>query len=90
MKLGLKSARVSAGEERTCLLTPRGESQCWGYDARYEVRPPDMSGLRLKSVSAGSHACGVTTTGAGFCGGSNRHGQLGDGTTTSRPQRACL
>jgi alpha-tubulin suppressor-like RCC1 family protein len=86
VKLGLKTAQVSAGEERTCLLTPRGESQCWGYDARFEVRPPDMRGLRLKSVSAGSHVCGVTTTGAAFCGGNNTNGQLGDGTTTSRYQ----
>jgi alpha-tubulin suppressor-like RCC1 family protein len=84
VKLGLRPARVSAGERRTCLLTPRGESQCWGYDARFEVRPPQMRGLRLKSLSAGSHACGVTTTGAAFCAGNNTNGQLGDGTTASR------
>ena len=87
VQLGLKAARVSAGEARTCLLTPRGENHCWGFDPRFEVGPPDMRGLRLKSVSVGSHVCGITTVGAAFCGGNNKHGQLGDGTTTSHYQQ---
>jgi alpha-tubulin suppressor-like RCC1 family protein len=84
VKLRLRSARVSAGEGKTCLLTPRGNSECWGYDSRFEVRPPEMGSLRLKSLSTGSHACGLTATGAAICVGNNRNGQLGDGTTTSR------
>jgi alpha-tubulin suppressor-like RCC1 family protein len=86
VQLRLKTAQVLAGEDRTCLLTPRGESRCWGYDARFEVQSPDLHGLRLKSVSVGSHVCGITTSGAAFCGGNNAHGQLGDGTTTARYQ----
>jgi alpha-tubulin suppressor-like RCC1 family protein len=83
-KLRLRPARVSAGEGKTCLLAPRGGSECWGYDARFEVAPLEMRGVRLKSLSTGSHACGLATTGAAFCVGNNTNGQLGDGTTTSR------
>ena len=36
-------------------------------------------------VDAGSYfSCGVTTSGAAYCWGENRDGELGDGTTTSR------
>ena len=40
--------------------------------------------LVFTSVSAGSYySCGVTTSGAAYCWGSNMFGQLGNGTTTS-------
>jgi alpha-tubulin suppressor-like RCC1 family protein len=41
--------------------------------------------LSFYQVSAGeSHTCGVTTDNRAYCWGSNRGGQLGDGTTTDR------
>jgi alpha-tubulin suppressor-like RCC1 family protein len=40
--------------------------------------------LAFASVSAGAaHTCGITTSGAAYCWGSNDHGQLGEGAPSS-------
>lgn len=57
-------------------------------DSPCSSRPLRVSGdlsLLQVSVSAKSHTCGVTTSGAGYCWGLNRYGQLGNGSTTNQP-----
>jgi hypothetical protein len=83
--LQLPSVRVAAGDSRTCVLMPRGETHCWGYDSRYEAAPLEIEGVALSSLSVGADfLCGIGPAGAAFCAGNNRAGQLGDGTEISR------
>jgi alpha-tubulin suppressor-like RCC1 family protein len=43
------------------------------------------SGLAFRLINAGAlHTCGITTDYRAYCWGDNRHGQLGDGSTTNR------
>jgi alpha-tubulin suppressor-like RCC1 family protein len=75
-----------------------GAAYCWGANALGQtgdgqkinygnvfVATPQavVGGLAFKSVSLGSeYACGVTTTGQGYCWGSNNNGKLGAGQAT--------
>jgi alpha-tubulin suppressor-like RCC1 family protein len=85
---------ISAGYAHTCGITTAGAAYCWGANESNElgdttagdqsaVPVPVAGGLTFASISAGAvYTCGVTTTGAGYCWGSNGYGVLGDGTTT--------
>lgn len=93
---GLTFASITTGGAHACGLTAAGAGYCWGSNGSgrlgigsgdaYRTAPVAISGsLPLASISAGAdHACGVTTSGAGYCWGLNNSGQLGDGTTTNR------
>lgn len=95
---GLKFAGVSAGTPaHTCGVTTSNVAYCWGYrflgslgngsdDNTGQLTPTSVSGgLAFRSVSAGEFfSCGVTTSNAAYCWGSNAYGKLGDGTTTNR------
>src|SRR4029450_6082726 len=43
----------------------------------------EQSGTFVSLVAGGEHTCGLTDEGAAFCWGSNRFGQLGDGSMTA-------
>jgi alpha-tubulin suppressor-like RCC1 family protein len=66
-------------------LTFHGSGQLGngGSTLRSNVPVAVSVGLTFQSVSAGfTHSCGVTTAGDAYCWGSNKDGQLGDGTNT--------
>lgn len=97
LELGPLFTALSARGIHTCGVATSGAAYCWGSNGQGRLgdgtttdqhQPVAVSGeleLLFTSVSAGgSHTCGVTTTGAAYCWGSNADGRLGDGTTTTR------
>lgn len=77
-----------AGASRECLCPDDswGLAACYGPDDSGPcdcVGSPPGGGL-LEIAVGGAHACAVFHDGRVACWGENRHGQLGDGTRTSR------
>jgi alpha-tubulin suppressor-like RCC1 family protein len=89
---------VVAGENHTCAVTGSGAVKCWGANNRGQLgngtttssATPNSAPVEAvvladhaASVAVGSLDTCVLTTASGVkCWGGNRHGQLGDGTTT--------
>jgi alpha-tubulin suppressor-like RCC1 family protein len=89
--LGTATARIAAGRHYACASGLDGALWCWGSEERVvgAVRKASAkilpSGSGVVDVAAGDdHACALMQDGTLWCWGSNDHGQLGDGTTTSR------
>jgi alpha-tubulin suppressor-like RCC1 family protein/uncharacterized protein YjdB len=67
----------------TCAVGADGTTLCWGQGSRV---PTPLGGPRFTALSAGlGFACGLTGGQQAFCWGANGKGQLGDGSTKSRP-----
>ena len=93
---GLTFATVSAGYNHTCGLTTSGAAYCWGWNFSGQlgdgtttgpqlVPTPVAGDLTFAAVTAGTfYTCGLTPSGAAYCWGDNKSGELGDGTTTPR------
>ncbi len=92
-----KGVKAVAMKERlTCALTEQGGVLCWGRnefgqlgDGTKEDRsaPVPVRGLNkgVKAIAVGgAHTCALTEPGGVLCWGSNRVGQLGDGTKEHR------
>jgi alpha-tubulin suppressor-like RCC1 family protein len=83
---------LAANEWHTCAALRDGSVHCWGawdeyssQDARWDS-PQRIDGLdRVVKVAVGyRYLCALDSTGAVRCLGSNKFGQLGDGTLKSR------
>jgi alpha-tubulin suppressor-like RCC1 family protein len=69
---------------RTCAVDASGQVICWGgWSGERHHDPAVVAGLpAARSVAVGvEHHCAATRTGSVYCWGSNRVGQLGDGST---------
>jgi alpha-tubulin suppressor-like RCC1 family protein len=97
--VGLSSgvAEITTGNQHTCVVTTVGAVKCWGDNhsgqlgdgAMLTERSSPVDVLELSAsviaIAAGrDHTCAVTQEGAVKCWGSNRYGQLGDGTTENK------
>jgi alpha-tubulin suppressor-like RCC1 family protein len=95
VKGGLTFAMVVAGGVHTCGLTTTSGVYCWGANGSYELGDGTNLGhttpVAVQTTVAfaglgsavGSHTCGVTGSGLGYCWGSDFFGQIGDGTAGS-------
>ncbi len=84
---------LTAGFLFTCGLTDDGSAFCWGRNGEGALGDNTRTsrltpiavkgGLHFQSLYAlyGHGTCGIATTGATYCWGSNGTGRLGDGTT---------
>ncbi len=86
---------IVAGTLHTCALLADGTARCWGENSHGSVGdgtnspnsgqplPTAVTGLtNALAIAAGAdHTCALIADGTARCWGSNRSGQLGDGTT---------
>jgi alpha-tubulin suppressor-like RCC1 family protein len=102
---GLSFTTVSVQYAGGCGLTADGSAFCWGSageptpsggalggGSSGPIPPlPIAGGLRFTAISdADGQACALTASGAAYCWGWNRYGQLGTGDTTDRSQPALV
>jgi len=86
---GYEFASLGSGSYHTCGLTTAGKAYCWGWNDYGQLGTGTFSSelepvavqttLTFVTLSSGRgwHTCGVTTTGAAYCWGSNLQSQLG-------------
>ncbi len=97
---GLAFRSIHAGGFHTCGVTPDSSAFCWGFgldgqlgnDSWSSIPHPSpvRGGLRFADVvvsASGHHSCGLLSTGATYCWGSDGFGQLGDGTAGGHMNR---
>ncbi len=89
------ATQVGGGRWYSCALVTNGAVECWGglpgtgppFPIQAPTLVPGLSGA--VSIATGlQHACALLGDGSVDCWGLNDHGQLGDGSTTSRASPA--
>jgi alpha-tubulin suppressor-like RCC1 family protein len=96
--LDVKATDVASGREHACAVAQTGRVWCWGSNRGGSVGDGSTSerlsprealtpkGVRIARVVAGADfTCALAEGGEAYCWGSNRSGQVGDGTRTNRP-----
>ena len=89
--------QISAGENHTCAIASDNRAYCWGSnkngqlgngstaDSRVPVAVNTsgvLAGKTIKQISAGeNHTCAIASDNRAYCWGSNKNGQLGNGST---------
>jgi len=86
-------AALDVGEMNVCAVGVDGQAWCWGPNDFGQLGTGDTEGAnaprssaegylfdKISVSSGGAFACGIATTGAAFCWGSQEGGRLGDGT----------
>lgn len=94
---GVAFSEIVTGSNHTCALTTVGVAACWGQNysgqlgdgtpssSMFPIAVAVSSGMRFARIAAGGNTtCGIASTGAAYCWGSNSSGQLGDGSTVNR------
>lgn len=89
--------KIAAGAGHTCALLSSGAAKCWGHNYSGQIgdgtepnerlTPTQVSGLTdsvAQIACGGYHTCARLSTGGVKCWGSNRYGQVGDGTHNLR------
>ena len=91
---------IAVGSLHACALTSGNQVRCWGLNESGQlgdgstVNSPlpttvsGMSGTLTKLAAGGEHSCALNSAGEVHCWGGNAHGQLGDGSTSSRSSPA--
>jgi alpha-tubulin suppressor-like RCC1 family protein len=96
-QFGTNNKMVAAGDSMTCVLKNTGAVLCVGYNAYGQlgnnsttdsvtaVTPVGLSSGVAKIATGTNTTCAVMTDGTAKCWGTNRFGQVGDGTNVNKP-----
>ncbi len=87
---------IAAGRFHSCAALQSGEVYCWGRNDSGQIAQAPTGGQHNEPmpvadlddvhrvVSGADHSCALERDGLAYCWGGNEHGQIGDGTESTR------